>query len=267
MIDLLSSSFMQRALVAGVLVAAVSGYYGVFLVQRQLSFLGAGLGHAAFGGVAIGLFLGLPPLSVALPFTVLVALLIELIRRRTGLTGDTAIGILFAASVAVGVLVLSLQENYTADAFAYLFGSLLAIGPTEVWLSVALAAATGATVPIWGRWAYATFDRELARADRLPVQRDDYLLTVLLALTVVVAVKMVGAVLLAAFLVVPAATARLISRSFLAMTVRSIGIGIGTTIVGLACSYWLDFPSGATIVLTQALLFAGVAGTRSLLVE
>lgn len=263
MIDLLASSFMRRALAAGVLVAAIAGYYGAFVVQRRMSFLGAGLAHAAFGGVALGLLLGIQPLWVALPFTVLVAVGIEFVRRRTGLSGDTAIGILFSVAVALGIVFLSLRENYTGPAITYLFGSILSVGPIDVWLSGAMAALTAGTLPLWSHWAYATFDQELARADRLPVRRDDYLLSVLLALTVVVSVKLVGAVLLAAFLVIPPATARLVSETFRTMTAVSIVLGVLTTVLGLATSYWMDFPSGATIVLVQAAAFGLVASLRA----
>ncbi len=117
---------------------------------------------------------------------------------------------------------------------------------------------TLALAPAWSRWAYATFDRELAMADRLPVQRDDYLLSVLIALTVVVAVKVVGIVLIAAFLVIPAASARLLAGTFRGMTALSMAIGATTAVAGLWASYFLDVPSGATIVLVQAVVF-GVA--------
>lgn len=262
MIDFFESAFMRRALLAGILISGTAGYYGVFVVQRRLSFLGAGLAHAAFGGVALGLLLGIEPLWTAFPFTIAVALGIEGIRRRTGLTADTAIGILFAVSVAMGVLFLAMQENYTGEAFTYLFGSILAIRSVDLWVSGMMAGLTVATVPMWSSWAYATFDRELARADHVPAQRDDYLLSLLIALTVVVSVKLVGAVLLAAFLVIPPATARMWTVTFWTMTRVSVAIGIGTTAVGLGLSYGLDLPSGATIILVQAAVFGATAAIR-----
>lgn len=257
MIDALSLPFMQRALAAGVLVGLLASYYGVFVVQRQLSFLGIGLSHAAFGGVALGLLLQVNPMGVAVPFTVLVALGINGITERSSVAGDTAIGVLFAVAVALGIVFLSLRQTYTADAFAYLFGSILAVQPTDLWVMAGLALLTLLATPLWGRWAYATFDRDLARADRVPVARDDYLLVTLLAITVVAAVKVVGIILAAAFLVIPAATARLLVRTFRAMTGVAMGIGGTTSIGGLLASYQLDVPSGATIILVQATLFLG----------
>ncbi|NBC19221.1 MAG: metal ABC transporter permease, partial [Bacteroidetes bacterium] len=185
------------------------------------------------------------------------------VRGRTGLAGDTAVGIFFAVSVALGVLFLFLKREYTAEAFTYLFGSILAVGSVDLWLTGGVTLAALLTLPrLWGRWAYATFERDLARADRLPVERDDYLLSVLLAVTVVVAVKVVGIILVAAFLVIPAAAARLLTTTFRAMTVLSVGVGIVSALAGLLGSYALDVPSGATIILGQALVFFGAMGLR-----
>lgn len=255
MADALTLPFMQRALLAGVLVGILASYYGVFVVQRGLSFLGSGLAHAAFGGVALGLLLETEPLWVAVPFTVLVALGITWVRDRTTLGADTAVGVFFSVAVALGVVFLSLRREYSADAFSYLFGSILAVVPSDLWMTSALVLLTLVLRPAWSRWAYATFDRELALADRVPVERDDYLLAVLIALTTVVAVKVVGIVLIAAFLVIPAATARLLARTFRGMTAASMACGVGSALVGLLVSYRLDVPSGATIVLVQATAF------------
>jgi zinc transport system permease protein len=256
MLEALRLPFMQRALVAGVLVGLLASYYGVFVVQRRLSFLGIGLSHAAFGGVALGLLLHINPMWVAVPFTVAVALGINAITARGHVAGDTAIGVLFAVAVALGIVFLSLRQSYTADAFAYLFGSILAVQPADLWVMGGLALVTIAAVPLWGRWAYATFDRDLARADRVPVGWDDAVLVTLLAITVVAAVKVVGIILAAAFLVIPAATARLLARTFRGMTSLAMGIGAITAVGGLLASYVLDMPSGATIILAQAVLFA-----------
>ena len=181
MIEVLGLPFMQRALVAGILVGVLASYYGVFVVQRRLSFLGIGLSHAAFGGVALGLLLQVNPMWIAGPFTVLVALGIIWVSERGKVAGDTAIGVLFAVAVALGVVVLSLRQAYTADAFAYLFGSILAVQGTDLWIAGGLGVVTLLASPMWGRWAYATFDRDLARADRVAVARDDYVLAALLA--------------------------------------------------------------------------------------
>lgn len=246
---------MQRAFIAGILVGFLASYYGVFVVQRGLSFLGSGLAHAAFGGVALGLLLGVEPLWIAVPFTIIVALGITWVRESTDLSGDTTIGIFFSVSVALGVVFLFLKREYTADAFTYLFGSILAVTKTDLWITAGVTAIAVLTLPLWGQLAYATFDRELAETDRVPIVRDNYLLSVLIAITVVVAVKVVGIILIAAFLVIPAATAKLVSRTFLMMTILSIIIGVSSAMAGLWTSYFLDTPSGAMIILVQAGLF------------
>ena len=263
MIDMLRIPFMQRALVGGLLVGLLAGYYGVFVVQRRLSFLGAGLAHAAFGGVALGLLLQINPVVVAFPFTILAAVGINWVRSNTQVGGDTSIGIFFAVAMALGIIFLSLKQQYTGDAFTYLFGSILAVRTTDLWITGGILILTLALVPMWGRWAYATFDRELARADRLRVNRDDYILSILLAITIVAAVKLVGILLIAAFLVLPPATARLGTATFQSMSVLSVCLGVGTAIGGLCISYALDIPSGPAIVLLQAtLFFGGMLGRR-----
>lgn len=254
--EMFSLPFMQRALIAGVLVGFMSGFYGVFVVQRGLSFLGDGLAHAAFGGVALGLLLGAEPLAVAVPFTMAVSAGIIWVQRRGRLGGDTAIGIFFAVSMALGVIFLHYRQGYSTDALSWLFGSILGVGWTDL---IVTAAATLATVALgskmWGAWAYATFDRELATADHVPVQRHDYLLNMAVAVAVVVSVRVVGAALVASFLVIPAATARLAARSLIGMTVASCMIGMGTAAGGLFISYLMDLPTGPAIILLQALVF------------
>ena len=257
--EFLVHPFMQRALLAGIMLSALSGYYGVFLVQRKLSFLGAGLGHAAFGGIALGLLLGVQPLWIALPFTVLVAACISWVKSHTRLTGDTAIGIFFSVSVALGILFLSLKSGQQTDAFSYLFGSILSVSNTDVLTSLALFATGILTLwTHWAAWAYASFDEEAALIEGLPVRTHDTLLTALIALTIVLSVKIVGILLVAAWMVIPAAAGRLLSPTFRLMTLGAVAISALSAVVGLYLSYALDLPSGAVIVLVQSAIF-GIA--------
>lgn len=246
---------MQRALVAGILVGFLASYYGVFIVQRGLGFLGSGLAHAAFGGVALGILLNAEPLWVAVPFTVLVAIGITWVKDKTKLGGDTTIGIFFSVSMALGIIFIFLKRQYSSDAFNYLFGSILSVTLLDIVVPVILIIITLFLFPFWKRWAYSSFDRELAQADRIPVQFDDYLLSILIAVTIVVSIKVVGIVLIAAFLVIPPAASRLMNKSFSKMTVVSVIIGISTALVGLWISYYMNVPSGATIILLQAAVF------------
>ncbi len=256
MIEIFSLPFIQRAAIAGILIGFVTSYYGVFIVQRKLSFLGSGLAHSAFGGAALGLLLETEPLWVALPFTVIISILIVYLKEKSKLSGDTSVGILFSVAVALGIIFLSLKKGYTNDAFTYLFGSILSVQKIDLIFSSLLALlSVGTFFSQWKKWAYATFDVELAQADKISVLKDEYILSVLISVTIVISIKVVGIVLLTAFLVIPAATARLISSTFFQMTIYSIIIGIVSSFVGLVVSIQLDLPTGAVIILIQALFF------------
>ena len=178
LVSVFALPFMQRALLAGLLVALMSSVLGVFVVQRGLSFLGDGLAHAAFGGTALGLLVGAEqPLWVALAFTLAAALGIAWVRVYTELSSDTAIGIFFAVSVALGVLFVSLETGYNADAWSLLFGSILGIGEGELLLIAGVTALSlGFLGTFWGRLAYATFDAELAQSDGVRTRWLDTLL-------------------------------------------------------------------------------------------
>lgn len=254
--DIMTMTFFQRAIVAGILVGFLGSFYGVFVVQRRMSFLGNGLAHATFGGVALGLLLQTEPLLIAVPFTLIVAILITFLKDKTKLEIDTSIGIFFALSMALGIVFLSFKKDYSVDAFSYLFGSILMVQRNDI---IAVSILTLLTVILslkyWKRWAYATLDRELARADRLNPRFDDYLLSIMIALTIVLSIKLVGIVLIAAFLVIPAAVARLLTQRFFIMTIYAIIFGILSSLIGLLISIIFNMPTGAVIILVQSLLF------------
>ncbi len=276
LLDAFQFAFMQRALAAGLLIAVMAGLLGVFVVQRRLSFLGDGLAHAAFGGMGLGAFVivgtgladsGLAllrhPLWIAIPFSLLAALAIAWTRTHTRLSSDTAIGVFFAVSVALGVLFFSLippDVNLGLSLMDLLFGSILGVtGPDLVVIAAVAVVAVAVLLGAWGRLAYATFDEELAATDGVPVRALEYLLFGLAAVVIAVSSVVVGIILMAAYLVIPAASARLLARSLAQMTLLSVLFGVLSTAVGLALSYLVDVPSGSTIVLTQAALFLPAA--------
>lgn len=268
--------FVQRAVLAGLLIAVMSALLGVFVVQRRLSFLGDGLAHAAFGGMGIGAFVivssgligsGLRllehPLFIAVPFSVLAALVIALLRTRTDLSSDTAIGVAFAVSVALGVTFFSLippDVNLGLSLVDVLFGSILGVRAADLAvIAVVAAGACLALTLLWRRLAYATFDDELARTDGLRTDRLELLLFLLAAVVIAVSAVVVGVILMAAYLVIPAASARLLARRLSQMTVLSVALGVFSTLAGLLASFVLDVPSGAAIVLVQAAVFVPAA--------
>lgn len=255
------SELMRNALIGGMLVGFVASYFGVFVVQRRMAFLGSGLAHAAFGGIALALFANIEPIYIAIPFTVVFAIAIVWIRENSVLAEDTAIGVAVAVAMALGIVFLQFKDNF-ADAQAYLFGSILYISGPELAMAIAMACVTLATLPLWSAWAYATFDRSLAQTDRLKVRMHDYTLAVALAVAIVVSIKLAGILLISTFLVLPAATARLLSRSFLQMAVVSVLIGTLTPAAGFYLSMIPDWPPSATIIFLQAALFVVALGVR-----
>lgn len=264
MLDLFSLPLMQRALAGGLLVALMASFYGPFIVQRRLAFLGSGLAHGAFGGVALGMFLGQEPLLVALPFTVLMAVGIVFVRARTELAADTTIGVFISLAMALGIIFLFLRESNASDATTYLFGSILALTNGDLYLTLGVFLASLASIPWWGRWAYATFDETLARVDRHPVRRDEYVLLASVAVLVVISVKIVGILLVSAFLVIPAAGARMVSRRFIHMMWWTLAINVASVVLGLVASYIADLPSGPVIILVQAAAFVAASVARRL---
>jgi len=254
--EMFAQDFFVRALIVGILIGISSSYFSAFVVQRKLSFIGSGLSHAAFGGVALGLFLNIEPLYIAMPFTLIVSILIFYLNNKTKLSTDTIIGVVFSFAVAMGIILLALKDSYSQDAYAYLFGSILTVSNADIVISAILLIITiFSFIFFWERWAYATFDSELAKAELMPVEMDDYIFAGILGLIIALAIKIVGIILISAFLVIPGATAKMISGTFIKLTINSIIIGISTIITGLLLSYQMDLPSGALIIIIQSILF------------
>ncbi|HEV8322509.1 MAG TPA: metal ABC transporter permease [Myxococcota bacterium] len=264
--------FMRNAIVGGALVGGMCSLLGVLVLQRGLAFLGEGLAHAAFGGVALGLLLDLGvrfhmdwlgPVWVAVPFCVCVAMAIGWVRNRGVATEGTAVGIFFSVSVALGILFVFIREKPSGDLESYLFGSLLAVRRVDVFVSAGLAAlillVLGAT---WTKMAYITFDRELAKLSGINVEALDYLLLAMMACVIVLSVKTVGVILVSSYLIIPAATARLMGGSLFGMTVKSVIVGVLGSTVGLVFSYYINVPSGATVILTLAAGFSATLLVR-----
>lgn len=247
---------MQRALIAGVLVSVLLSILGFFVVLRKMSFIGVGIAHAAFGGVALGHLLGIPVFLSASVFSVAAGLGIGAVTRRGRIKEDTAIGIFFAAGMALGVLFLSLKPGYITDLASYLFGSILTVTPTDLWIIAAAAFLILVLLALFFKELLASsFDAELARASGIPEGFLFYLLLGLVSLGIVSAIKLVGIILVSALLVLPAATALQWSRRYGCVLALSALFGLAYTVSGLAISYWIDIPSGATIVILGTAVF------------
>jgi len=251
--------FLGRAALAAVLVSLTLSLLSGFVVLKRLAFAGSGIAHAAFGGVALALLLGLPPAPVAVVFSLALAWMVSQLSRRGRLPEDSAIGIFFAASMALGVVLLSLQPRYNIDLFSLLFGNLLAVTPADLWLMAGLSAVVAVVL---GRYFWelvsVSFDEDLASVSGLPVQGLNLALMVLLALAVILSMKSVGLILVSALLVLPGATALELAGSLRGFVALSVLFGLLASGAGLAASYALNLASGAAIVLCGTLIFAGV---------
>jgi len=253
---MLELGFMQRALVASVLIGTVCGLLGFFVVLRRFAFIGVGISHSAIGGVALGIVLGLPPLPVAAVFAVAVALGISTVSRRATLGEDAVIGVFFSGSMALGIVLFSLNRGYQQDLFSYLFGNVLAISSAELGaLALASTAIAAIVVASFKEHLFIAFDEEIARAYGHRVDLLDAALLVCLALTVIVGVRLVGVLLVEAMLVVPAATAALWAATFRRQVAVSCSLGAASGIVGLVVSYRMNLAAGGTIVLVSVAAF------------
>jgi ABC-type Mn2+/Zn2+ transport system permease subunit len=255
----LAYGFMQRGMLAAVLVGILCAIVGCYVVLRSMAFLGDALSHAVLPGVAIAYLMGANLLMGALAAAVVVALLISLFSRQGTIKEDTAIGIVFAAALALGVALISSVRTYAVDLTHIMFGNVLGVSPTDVWLIAGIGAAVLLTIlAFYRQFLVIAFDPVLAATQRLPVERLRMLLLLLIALTIVVSLQTVGVGLVAAMLVTPGATAYLLTRRLPTMMMVAALIGAVASISGLYLSYYVNIASGAAVVLVATALFTAV---------
>ena len=256
MIELLQFEFMQRALVIATVTGALCAVIGVYVVLRGMSFIGAGIAHASFGGVALGFFLGWNPLVTAILFCTAVAWGIGFVSETNRMREDTAVGIFFASTMALGVLIIGFLKGYTIDLFGYMFGNILAVTAVDMWAAIILSIVViGAVIFLFKEFLFLTFDAEAAAVAGLPVRFLNYLMLTLIAATIVMSIKAVGIVLVSALIVAPAAAAHQLTNHFKSMMVLAVILGVASTWIGLFLSSLLDIASGATIVMTATVIF------------
>jgi len=255
--EFLEYGFMHRAFAAGVITALICPAIGVFLVPRRLSLIADTLSHVALAGVALGLLLGISPVLAALVVTVVGAVGMERLRSRGALQGDAALAVFLSGGFALAVVLISLARGFNADLFAILFGSILTVSPADVGFILALGAVVGATIGTFYRQHLAiTLNEDLARTSGVPVTGLNLLLTVLTALTTVVAMRMVGVLLVSAMIVIPTLTGFAIGRSFRQATLIAIAMALVSMTAGLIAAYYLRLAAGGAVVLTALIIFA-----------
>jgi manganese/iron transport system permease protein len=256
-LDPMAYGFMQRGLVAAILVGIVCAVMGAFVVLRGLAFIGDAVSHAAFPGLVIAYLVGLPLYLGGGIAAVGTALAIGVVARRGALRFDTAVGVLFAGMFALGILLFSTIKGYVADLFGYLLGNVLGITFVDILQIAFLGAAVLVVVAILRKeLLYASFDRAGAAASGLPVDQLDYLLLGLIGVTIVVSIQAVGIIMVVAMLVTPAATGQLLVSKFWDLVKVAIAVAVVASVSGLYLSFYLNVASGASIVLVETLLFA-----------
>jgi zinc transport system permease protein len=259
----LTYAFIQRAFLAGSLVGVLCAMLGLFLVLRKLSLIGDGLSHVSFGAIALGLFFGIYPFYVAIPVTLIASWFILRLTRKARIYGDAAIGIVSAVGVAAGVTLASLSRGFNVDLFSYLFGNILTISPTEVYLSLGLSLVVLLAIILFYNDLFSvTFDEEYARISGIRTERINVVLTSLTAVTVVLAIKVVGIMLVSALLILPAVTALQIARGFRGAMLLAVLFAVVSVLVGTTVSFFLNLPAGATIVLCSAVFFGAALVVR-----
>ncbi|WAL58233.1 metal ABC transporter permease [Thermocoleostomius sinensis] len=255
--ELMSFPFMQRALLGGILTGILGGLLGSFAILRQLSFFSHTVGHAALLGIVLAVLFNLNPTLALLPFTVLFGLGVIYLISQTNLWSDAVLNIVFSVSLAGAILALSFVEGYRGNLMNLLFGDILAIQSIDLWLTTMVCLVSAVSLLLTHRaQVLLTLHEGMAKAQGVAVQQHQAWFIVLLSLAVAVAIKAVGVLLVNAFLVIPAATAKLISHQFAWYVLLAIGIGALSAILGIVMSAAWNLASGPSIVVAQFGLFA-----------
>ncbi|MBA7508807.1 Manganese transport system membrane protein MntB [subsurface metagenome] len=254
--EIFQYEFMRNAVIAAVLVNIACGIVGTYVVIKKIVFISGGISHAAFGGIGLGYFLGIPPIVAAIPFSLISAITIGLISKRSKLSEDAAIGIIWAVGMASGIIFINLTPGYAPDLFSYLFGNILTIPVSDLYIMFAMDLIVILIVALFFKEFYAiSFDEEFSTVTGIPNRILYLVILCMVALSVVVLIRIVGIILVIALLTIPSSICRQFTYNMKKLIISSIVTGIILTITGLWISYLLDLASGATIILLLALVF------------
>lgn len=266
--NLFHYSFFTNSLLAALLASITCGIAGTYIVARRMVFISGGITHASFGGIGIAYFLGLNPVLGAAVFSILSAMGIEFVASRSNIREDSAIGILWSLGMAVGIIFIFLTPGYAPNLMSYLFGSILTVGTTDLWLMAGLALVLALFfTKFYHLILFIAFDEEYARSHQAPVQLFKYLLISMVALTIVLNIRVSGIILVISFLTIPQSTANLFTHNFRSIILLSILIGILGSFAGLLASYYLNIPSGATIIFAFVLIFGLAKLSRMAMIQ
>lgn len=256
MLEALQYPFMVRALVSGVFVAILLGWLGTFVVTRKMSLIGDGIAHASLAGIALALLLGWAPIPVAAILSIFIASFIYFLEKKTKISSDMAIAVIFTTGMAIGIILLHFYQGYQPELVSYLFGNILTINTYDLWNIIVIGSVILLNLFIFYRKIlFSTFDPVGAYLSGIRPWVYDLILYMSTAVAIVLSIKLIGIILVSALLVTPSAIARLFSKSFKIFTILAILISVSIVVIGLFTSYFLDLPSGAVIVLTGTSLF------------
>ena len=255
-IDVLSYSFMQRAILCGIAISFSAAIIGVILTLKNYSMIGHGLGEVGFAAIALALALNLPALTVAIPTVIITAIIIMIISQKKGESADITIALVATGALAIGVIITSFTSGFGTDSYNYMFGSILAIDMSDVILSIVLTVLSiGIYAIFYNRLFLITFDEKYAKACGIQVKLYQFLIALITALVVVVGMRMMGTLLISSLIVFPAVIAKKLSNSFKGLVISSVIISIVCFLVGMFASYYLNLPTGAGIVLIYIILY------------
>lgn len=255
-LELLSYPFLQRAFIVGSLIAVSSSLLGIFLVLRKYSMIGDGLAHVSFATVALALLLNTSPLIISIPIVIGASFIILKLSEENRIGGDAAIALVSSTAIAIGVFISSLASGFNVDLFSYLFGSILIISKLDVYLSVILSIVVITTVLYYYHDMFAvTYDLEFAKVSGLNTKRINQLIAVLTSITIVLGIRVVGTMLISSFIIFPTVIALKLQTGFKKTIIIAVTFSLFSVIAGILVSIIFDFPTGATIVLLNAILF------------
>ncbi len=263
--EILSYSFIHRAIVSGIAIAILCSVVGMFLVLRRYSLFGDAIAHSSFGGIAMGLLLGIYPIWTAYIISLSSAIIITKIKKKFDISGESSVAILLSSGISIGLILISISGGFTIDIFSFLFGSILLVNVEDTIIIILLTISILIIISLLYRQIlYSTFNEEQAQISGIRVGQINYLLISIAGITVVTSIQLVGILLISSLLVIPNITAILYGKSFKKTMVLSITISVSSVITGILLSYVLDITSSGTIVLISILIFAVTICMKSL---
>jgi len=255
-LHLLDYGFFRNALIAALLMSVSTALIGTYIVSRRMVFISGGITHASFGGVGIGYFLGYPPLAGATVFAVLTAILTENLTHRKKIRNDSVIAIMWSLGMAIGIIFIYLTPGYAPNLMSYLFGSIITVTVSDLWLMASLTLVVILVfIFLYRIILYVSFDEQFARTRGIPVMLINYLMIILTALTIVLSIRVAGIILVLSLLTIPQNTANLFTSHFNRIITGSVIFGFAGAFSGLLASYWLNIPSGATIIFCLVMIY------------